>query len=211
MEPHDTEAPDRVTRLSLISRLKDWDDQNSWNEFFEAYWRLIYSAALKAGLSHTEAQDVTQETIITVSKSIRSFEYDRKKGSFKGWLLNTTRWRIADQFRRRDKHIAHLATREDDAEANPIEDIPDPAADKWMESWDRDWEAHIYAAALERVKTRIAPEQFQIFDCYVNKEWPAAKVAKSLGVSIGQVYVAKHRVTTAIKKAVKSVENAELT
>ena len=209
MDPNNTEAADRVTRRSLVSRLKNWDDQSSWNEFFDAYWRLIYSAALKAGLNDAEAQDVTQETIITVSKSIRSFEYDRKKGSFKGWLLNTTRWRIADQFRRRDKNVVQLHRPDEDG-SNPIENIPDPSSENWTASWDRDWERHVYAAALQRVKTQIAPEQFQIFDCYVNKEWPAAKVAKSLSISLGQVYVAKHRVTTAIKKAVKAIENAEL-
>ncbi len=209
MDPNNTETADRVTRRSLVSRLKNWDDQSSWNEFFDAYWRLIYSAALKAGLNDAEAQDVTQETIITVSKSIRSFEYDRKKGSFKGWLLNTTRWRIADQFRRRDKNVVQLHRPDEDG-SNPIENIPDPSSEKWTASWDRDWERHVYAAALQRVKAQIAPEQFQIFDCYVNKEWPAAKVAKSLSISLGQVYIAKHRVTTAIKKAVKAIENAEL-
>jgi RNA polymerase sigma-70 factor (ECF subfamily) len=209
MDPNNTETADRVTRRSLVSRLKNWDDQSSWNEFFDAYWRLIYSAALKAGLNDAEAQDVTQETIITVSKSIRSFEYDRKKGSFKGWLLNTTRWRIADQFRRRDKNVVQLHRPDEDG-SNPIENIPDPSSENWTASWDRDWERHVYAAALQRVKAQIAPEQFQIFDCYVNKEWPAAKVAKSLSISLGQVYVAKHRVTTAIKKAVKAIENAEL-
>ena len=46
------------TRYSLLSRLQDWDDQQSWREFFDNYWRLIYSFALKSGLSETEAQDV---------------------------------------------------------------------------------------------------------------------------------------------------------
>jgi len=38
------------TRWSLIGRLKDMDDQQSWQAFFDAYWKLIYSVALKAGL-----------------------------------------------------------------------------------------------------------------------------------------------------------------
>src|SRR5688572_618544 len=31
------------TRQSLLSRLRDWDDRESWNDFFETYWKLIYS------------------------------------------------------------------------------------------------------------------------------------------------------------------------
>ena len=43
------------TRKSLISRLRNWEDRDSWQEFFDRYWRLIYSVAIKAGLTPTEA------------------------------------------------------------------------------------------------------------------------------------------------------------
>ena len=96
------------TRQSLLSRLRDWDDQESWREFFETYWRLIYSVARKSGLTDDEAQDVVQETVITVAKNIG--KYDPREGSFKSWLLHTTRWRIADQFRRwTGRQAAHRA------------------------------------------------------------------------------------------------------
>ena len=52
------------TRYSLLSRLQDWDDQESWRVFFDTYWRLIYSVAARSGLTESEAQDVVQETII---------------------------------------------------------------------------------------------------------------------------------------------------
>ena len=94
-KPRDAYLP---TRRSLLSRLKDWDDQRSWKDFFDTYWKLIYNAALKAGLSHDEAEEVVQETVLTVTRKIKDLKYDPALGSFKGWLLNTTRWRIADQF-----------------------------------------------------------------------------------------------------------------
>src|SRR5512136_2458772 len=89
------------TRYSLLSRLENWDDQKSWKDFFDAYWRLIYSVALNAGLTESEAQDVVQETVICVARDIQKFKRDRSLGSFKGWLHNITRWRIADQLRKR--------------------------------------------------------------------------------------------------------------
>ena len=48
--------PPIPTRWSLISRLKDWDDRESWKDFFDAYWKLIYGVAIKSGLTHPEAQ-----------------------------------------------------------------------------------------------------------------------------------------------------------
>src|SRR6266498_896673 len=91
------------TRRSLLARLKNWDDQKSWQDFFDIYWRLIYSVALKAGLSDADAQDVVQDTVLTVAKKIGEFKSDPAIGSFKGWLMLITRRRIADQFEKRNK------------------------------------------------------------------------------------------------------------
>src|SRR5215475_2900811 len=102
------------TRRSLLSRLKSCDDQTGWQEFFETYWRLIYGVAIKAGLNDAEAQDAVQETVITVAKNLEQFKTDPAHGSFKGWLLHTTRWRIADQFRKRPPEASRSASRPDD-------------------------------------------------------------------------------------------------
>src|SRR6266487_2566728 len=91
-----------ATRRSLVDRLVDWDDRKHWQEFFDTYWKLIYSAARKSGLTDAEAQEVVQETVITVAKKIDKLKYDPAIGSFKGWLLQITRWRIVDQFRKRE-------------------------------------------------------------------------------------------------------------
>lgn len=89
------------TRASLIDRLKDWQDESSWRDFFNIYWKLIYGVARKAGLTDAEAQDVVQETLVSVAKHMPAFKYDPSIGSFRAWLLNMTRWRIINQFRKR--------------------------------------------------------------------------------------------------------------
>jgi len=66
------------TRATLIQRLKDWQDQLSWQDFFDTYWRLIYGTAIKSGLTATEAQDVVQETMISVAKHMPSFNMTRR-------------------------------------------------------------------------------------------------------------------------------------
>jgi RNA polymerase sigma-70 factor (ECF subfamily) len=40
----------------------------------------------------------------------------------------------------------------------------------------------------------------------VRKEWPAQKVAERLGVNIGQVYLARHRVGAVLRKEIKALE-----
>ena len=117
------------TRWSLIGRLKDMDDQQSWQEFFDAYWKLIYSVALKAGLSDAEAQEVVQETVISVAKKMPEFKADPAAGSFKSWLLLITRRRIADQFRKRLRRVQPPRRRADETtRTSTVGRIPDPAS-----------------------------------------------------------------------------------
>src|SRR5438034_856577 len=85
------------TRKSLLVRLKNWDDEQSWDEFCKIYERLIHDTARKAGLRNVEAQEVVQETLLSIAKKIAGFNYDPEIGSFKSWLLQITRRRIVDQ------------------------------------------------------------------------------------------------------------------
>src|SRR5687768_5591934 len=92
------------TRLSLLSRLQDLEDQSSWQRFYDTYRQLIFKVARRAGLNEVEAHDVLQETVIAVAKQIPDFRYDRTQGTFKGWLLTITHRRIHDLHRRRHYH-----------------------------------------------------------------------------------------------------------
>lgn len=197
--------PFMVTRRSLVERLVNRSDRRIWQEFFDSYWKLIYSVARKSGLSDAEAQDVVQETIINVSQNIEKLHYDPSIGSFKGWLLHMTRWRIADQFRKRQPGaFTDSPTIEEGRRTAAIDRIPDkhlPEID-----WNAEWHSHLLEAAMARVRKRVDPKQFQIFDCYVVREWPPQKVADHFRVNIAQVYLAKHRVSALVKREVAALE-----
>jgi RNA polymerase sigma factor (sigma-70 family) len=198
-----------VTRRSLVDRLANWGDQRRWQEFFDTYSKLIYSAARQSGLTDGEAQEVVQETVITVAKNIDKLKYDPAIGSFKGWFLQITRWRIADQFRKREPGSAKHARSSDDRATATIERVPDLRGVDLDDLWETEWKENLFEAAIARVKKKIEPKQFQIFDCYVRKEWPAQKVAERLRVNVGQVYLARHRVGALLKKEIKALEKME--
>ncbi|MFZ3376272.1 MAG: sigma-70 family RNA polymerase sigma factor [Chthoniobacterales bacterium] len=195
-----------ATRRSLVERLADWRDQLRWQEFFDTYSKLIYSAARQSGLTDTEAQEVVQETVITVAKNINKLKYDPEIGSFKGWLLQITRWRIADQFRKREPGDAKRPRSADDRLTTTIERVPDLHSIDLDAVWEKEWQENLFDAAITRVKKKVDPKHFQIFDCYVRKAWPAQKVAEQLRVNIGQVYLARHRVSALLKKEIKALQ-----
>ncbi len=204
-----TELPDEFipTRKSLLSRLKHWDDDDSWRDFFNTYWKLIYAVAIKAGLTHTEAEDVVQETVLAVARSIGTFRYDPAVCSFKSWLMHVTRSKIANQFQKRKKHPSPPEPVTETGPGTPLlERLADPAGQALDSVWEAEWEKNLVDAAIQKVKRRVPIEQYQIFDFYVLKNWPALKVARTLRVSVGRVYLAKHRVSGLIKKEVELLE-----
>src|SRR5205809_5801966 len=126
------------TRNSLLSRLKNREDQESWQDFFDTYWKLVYGVAIKAGLTDQEAQEAVQETVITVARRIPEFKYDPAICSFKTWLLNLTRWRITDQLRkRRPELVGFHRSSSDTARTATIDRIPDPASMDLDAVWEK--------------------------------------------------------------------------
>lgn len=194
------------TRATLLGRMKNWSDQASWQEFFDIYWKLIYGVARQAGLSDAEAQDVVQETMVSVAKHMPAFKYDPAIGSFKGWLLKLTRWRIVDQLRKRGPIVRHHESSGDTAGTATIERLADENSPAWDAIWEADWGRTMLQGAMERVKRSLDPQKFQIFDFYVNREWPPEKVAQTFNVSINQVYLVKNRVTEMLRAEIRRLE-----
>jgi RNA polymerase sigma factor (sigma-70 family) len=195
------------TRLSLLSRLKDLGDEGSWQTFFDSYWKLIFNVARRAGLTEAEAHDVVQETVIAVSKQIPGFQYDRKRGSFKSWLLTITHRRIHDQLRRRHYHRDGCRIpREQRLDTDLAEGKAGPIGE--LESvWEEEWRTHVLENALAKVKKGVKSLQFQMFHLHVVKGVKVEEVAERLGVKSAEVYWAKYRLGARLKKEMKALEN----
>jgi RNA polymerase sigma factor (sigma-70 family) len=195
-----------ATRASLLNRVKNPEDQESWKEFFDRYSRLIYSVAARAGLGHAEAEEVVQETFITLVRTMPNFNYDATK-SFKSWLLKVTGRKVLDQFRKRKRrHNINEPSSARDGRTAAIERIPDPNSLKVESIFEDEWRQRILELALEKVKAKVNASQFQIYDLYVIKKWPSAKVASTLGIRKDRVFLAKFRVGQLVKREVKALQ-----
>ncbi len=198
------------TRASLLQRLKNWEDGASWAEFSQLYGRLIVNTARKAGLTDAEAEDVLQETLVSVARNIGNFEVGAQHGSFKGWLLKLARWRITDELRKRPPGMSHrLRAPGETAHTSTTDRLPDPASLDLDAIWEADWEQNLMTIALERVKRHADPAHYQMFQLHVLQQWPAQRVVQSLRVKLSQVYFAKYKITHLLRQEVRSLK-AEL-
>ena len=203
---HSTPEDSLQTRASLLSRLKNWEDADSWQDFANTYERLIYSTALRSGLSDSEAKDVLQEVLVSVAKTIDEFKSDPTRGSFKSWLLNLTRWRITDQVRKRPPLRPNADQQNAPDDTPTVERIPDSSCDALAGIWESEWKQSLLEAGVARLRRRTKPKQFQIFELYALRSWSGNKVAKELGVSLGQIYLVNHRLRKMLQQELATLE-----
>ena len=198
------EAPLLETRSSLIQRLKATINGESWEEFFHTYWELIYNVARRAGLSEADAQDIVQETILKVHNSLDRFEYNRKRGTFKGWLRTVTRSRLNDFFKKQQRRPAFNKPLVE--AADELQNLEDPEGPEIEKIWDEEWNRNLIQTALSRTKKLSSPKQFQIFKCHYIDEWTVRETCRTLGVNAAQVYMAKQRIGKIFREAVETLK-----
>lgn len=195
------------TRSSLLYRLKDSGDSVSWDEFYWLYRKLVYGYARRSGLTHEEAEEAAQDVFTHVSRTIHEFECRPQPGSFRAWLMQQARWRIADKFRERRRTPqggGGERSAEDDDRTRTIERIPNEGAAD--EIWEREWQQHLLDAALARLSRRAPAKHFQAFDFYARQQWPVLRVSRELGMNPGAVYLISHRLTKLLKAEIKKLE-----
>ncbi len=206
-----------ATRASFVDRLRDWRQQTTWGEFLSRYGRMVHRVALRAGLRPHEADEVVQETALSVARAMPQFVYEPGRCSFEGWVRRMARLRISDQIRRRGREdrvgavdglecdgagVGHGFEGEagDDPGLAGMElAAPDPTDAGWQEEWKR----MVLERALERVRLAVSPEHYQIFHLAVLEERAGVDVARMLDVSLAKVYVVRHRLLARLHREVK--------
>ena len=192
------------TRASLLQRVRQWNDGASWDEFHRLYRKLIYEFARRAGLAHADAEDVTQDVFTRVAQTIHTFESDPARGTFRGWLMNLTRWRIADNFagrpRGEPRSDSPRKATGTTCGTHTMERLPAPDTTEAM--WEDEWQRHVLDAACDRLARKVAPKHFQVFELYVRRRTPVAQVARDLRTTSAAVYLIGSRLTRQLKAEV---------
>jgi RNA polymerase sigma-70 factor (ECF subfamily) len=172
---------DAPTPPSLILRLRDHADAESWTTFVDVYSPLIYEFARLKGLQATDAADVTQEVLLRVAKGIRRFEYDRSKGLFRDWLARI----VINEIRR------NVSKRR--ADNLPIDQLEEPSGPT-QSVWREQFQQHLFRVALDQCRRQFTEETWLLFEKSWLQKLPIEMVASEANVRVEQVYVARSRV-----------------
>ncbi len=199
-KPRWTTGSLEATRQSLVTRLRDHADHDGWQQFFDTYGGVIHGLAIKAGLTGSEADEALQETLVSVAQEMPGFRYDPARGSFKGWLFQIARRRVADQFRKRARLQKNV-----DPMGDGIGEVADPAADSMNAAWEEEWRQNQLQMAVDRVKQKVSAGQWQMFDLATIQGWPTERICSVLGINRAQLYMARMRVGRLLKAEVAAL------
>src|SRR5690242_10686647 len=83
-----------LTRVTLLTRIRDGQDVDAWREFVQIYGPVVYRFARNRGLQDADAADLMQDVLRSVARNAPKMEYDPGRGTFRGWLYTVTRNKI---------------------------------------------------------------------------------------------------------------------
>jgi RNA polymerase sigma factor (sigma-70 family) len=183
------------TRTTLLLRVRDPADAESWREFVSLYEPLLLAYVRHKGLTEDDARDVVQEVFAILVRTLPGFQLDRERGRFRTWLWRITHNAMVDWARRRNRQAA--------AEDKARKDAPvaiSPEQSEPEEEWLAAHRRRILQFAMERVRSQCKETTWKCFDLHIVQGRPSAEVAAELGLTSNSVYVNASRVLARVRE-----------
>ena len=190
-----------TTRVSLLTQLRqDPSDQAGWDEFVECYGRHIYRWCRRWKLQDADAEDVTQDVLVKLTRKLRAFAYDPSR-SFRGWLKTVAyhAWRDFADSRRRSQPAAG------DGLARELL-LTLEARDDLAQRLEEAFDLELLEAAKARVRLRVAPHTWEAFRLLALEGLPVAEVAATVQMQVAMVYVARSKVQKMLQEEIQKLE-----
>ena len=193
---------DNLTRITLIQRLQDDNDEVSWQEFEELYKSYIYRVTRRMSMSQADSDDVYQEVFVKIWKNISGFDHRGKTGQLRGWISNITRNTVLNIIKKR-KRESHKLENANHAKVEAVRTTIDvPEVDESME---REWEDYISTLAWEKIEPDLTDQLKTIF--LMSLEGVSRQeIADKLDLPPNTVSVYKKRVIARLQKKCQQLD-----
>lgn len=175
------------TSQSLLERLRQPNQQQSWSRFAKLYTPLLYLWARQLGLRDQDAADLVQDVFLRLIKKLPEFRHNGR-GSFRNWLYTVLLNIHRDGLHHRDLPtltgaLPDVAAK---AESDPLEE--------------REYRDFLVGRALQLMQSEFSASTWKACWEHVVNDRPAPEVASELGIAPGSVYVAKSRVLNRLRQ-----------
>ncbi len=181
-----------LTSNSLLFRAKSGDEV-SWRHLTDLYRPLLLGWLRRHGVPPQDLDDLTQEILLSVVRSLPAFEHNGNRGAFRTWLRTIVLKRVMD-YRRRGSNQG--------PEGQAVGTLDDVAvAPSELERlWDEEHDDYVVRCVIELVRHQFEPLTFQAFSRQAFDGARPSEVAEELGLSVAAVYAAKARVMRFVRR-----------
>lgn len=194
-----THSPE--TQPSLLVRLRIAGDELAWSQFVDLYGPLIYAYLRRQGLQDADVADLTQDVLRQVSAAVKTFEYDPRQGTFRGWLFTVVRNRLRTYWQR---EVGRGQGEGGSAAFAKIHAVADHAPDAAAE-WDAAFERQLFHYAAETIRADFSETTWQAFWRTAVEGQAGRDVAGQLQLTPAAVYLARSRVLQRLKEQVRQL------
>jgi RNA polymerase sigma factor (sigma-70 family) len=191
------------TSASLLARLRQAPaDQAAWTEFVDRYGPKVYGWCRHWRLQEADAQDVTQDVLVRLAGKMRGFAYDPSR-SFRAWLKTLARHALSDFCDARGRAAA--------AGGSGIVDLLQTveAREDLVRQLDEVFDREVLEEAIARVRVRVTPKTWRVFELTAHEGHSGAEAAAALGMTVSAVFVAKGRVQRLLQEEVRRLEGSD--
>ena len=194
----DPNVPTSPTLLGRLGRVPA--DQAAWGEFAERYGRKIYGWCRHWHLQEADAEDVTQQVLLKLARTLRTFSYDPAR-SFRAWLKTVTHHAWRDFVEARNWPGAGSG---DTAVLEQLQTVQ--ARDALVEELDEEFARDLLEEAMARVRLRVQPHTWQAFHLLAVEGRSGAEAAERLNMKVATVFVARSKVQKMLQEEVRKLE-----
>ena len=185
------------TRASLIARLNLPSSEAAWDEFTAIYRPLILRVAIARGLQHADAEDLAQDTLAIVGRSIGAFD-PNGGGSFRAWLRTITRNLVINHLSRRREPLGSGSS----GVQAMLSEHPAPDSET-ATLFDLEYRRLLFQRAAEVVRPQFSQTTWAAFKRTAIDRWSVGETAQHLGKSEGAIRMARSRVVTRLREEVQ--------
>ncbi len=189
------------TTVQLLERLGEPNAEDAWIGFDRRYRPLALAVARRLGLSQADAEDVTQQTMLSFLREWTQHRYDAERARLRTWIITIVRHRAIDLLRARSRGIGPVGSLDPAIESGI-------SAAELEQTWDEMARKSMLADAMERLRQESRTEErtIAIFERFAIQSVPVEAVAKEFGASAAEIYRIKSRLITRLREIVGAVE-----
>ena len=194
-----------TTNAQWLDAARDLADNKTWGHLSATYRVPILNHCAKSGLTPQEAEEIAQETFCRLALQIEKAGGQWEPRTLRAWLTDIVNRHIIDHVKNAPRQRLSpkvLAL---------VQQWMEPQTEGGISPEERiEAESHLWTLSLNRARSQVSPNHWQIFDAYVIQGLPSREVAQFFNTSHFNVRLIAHRIKKVARQSYNQLLSEEM-